>query len=201
MNCCARIKWLEQNLATLCPDFDLSQGPKVNADFVANLNAPQGGSAAGTAPLNAQRGASEPVFQESLGEAVTNKRSHSTMESDADSPLSAKARSVAIDLGMLSLQSDSRQKHYLGSSSGLLFAKLMGLENEQRSEQTTIQARRLTPRRASDEIYQSIYNKLRQVRIIPFRTRDERWLIDTHRNSHRRRKHASYLKFTSRMFM
>jgi hypothetical protein len=85
------------------------------------------------------------------------------MDSDADSPLSAKARSVAIDLGMLSLQSDSRQKHYLGSSSGLLFAKLMGLDNEQQSEQTAIQARRLTPRRISDEIYESLYTKLRKV--------------------------------------
>ena len=33
-------------------------------------------------------------------------------------------RSVALDLGLLSLNSESRQVHYLGSSSGSLFASL-----------------------------------------------------------------------------
>lgn len=36
------------------------------------------------------------------------------------------AHSVAVNLGMLSLNSDSPQKHYLGSSSGLLFTHLIG---------------------------------------------------------------------------
>lgn len=163
MRCCSRIKWLEQNLATLCPDFDLSKGPQVNVDSVETLNTSQDGPSVAPRASATQRDTSEPSFQEPSNEPVTNKRSHSAIESDADSPLSAKARSVAIDLGMLSLQSDSRQKHYLGSSSGLLFAKLMGLDNEQQSQQTATQARRLTPRRISDEIYQSLYNKLRKV--------------------------------------
>lgn len=34
------------------------------------------------------------------------------------------ARSVALELGLLSLNSDSRQRHYLGSSSGRFFASL-----------------------------------------------------------------------------
>lgn len=109
---------------------------------------------------------SEPHIPPSSNEGVVNKRSHSAMESDADSPLSAKARSVAIGLGMLSLQSDSRQKHYLGSSSGLLFAKLMSLDNEQLSDPAAIQKRRLTPQRISDEIYKSLYSKLRKVLFI-----------------------------------
>lgn len=107
-----------------------------------------------------------PSHNEAVEDAATNKRPLSVMESDADSPLSAKARSVAIDLGMLSLQSDSRQKHYLGSSSGLLFAKLMGLDNDMRPEQGASQARRLTPQRISSDIYRSLYDQLRKVMIL-----------------------------------
>jgi hypothetical protein len=36
------------------------------------------------------------------------------------------AHSLSVNLGMLSLNSDSNQKHYLGSSSGRLFANLIG---------------------------------------------------------------------------
>lgn len=167
MRCCDRIKWLEQNLATLCPDFDLSQGPKVNANFMETLNLSQDRlNTQDTAPTSQGSVSELPSQDEILGDTATNKRSLSVMESDADSPLSAKARSVAIDLGMLSLQSDSRQKHYLGSSSGLLFAKLMGLDNEICPEQGASQARRLTPQRMSAEIYRSLYDQLRQV-VIP----------------------------------
>lgn len=166
MRCCARIEWLEQNLATLCPKFDLSQGPKVNKNFMETLNVTQDCLGARDVASISRGSASEPLTQEGIpGDAAMNKRSHSVMESDTGSPLSAKARSVAIDLGMLSLQSDSRQKHYLGSSSGLLFAKLLGLDNEIRPEQGASQARRLTPQRISAEIYRSLYDQLRQVTI------------------------------------
>lgn len=46
--------------------------------------------------------------------------------SDHDESFPEKAHSVAVDLGMLSLNADSSQNHYLGSSSGLLFANLIG---------------------------------------------------------------------------
>lgn len=46
-------------------------------------------------------------------------------ENDAAS-IAEGAHSVAHDLGMLSLNSDSSQKHYMGSSSGLLFTNLIG---------------------------------------------------------------------------
>lgn len=46
--------------------------------------------------------------------------------SDHDETFPEKAHSVAVDLGMLSLNADSSQNHYLGSSSGLLFANLIG---------------------------------------------------------------------------
>lgn len=103
------------------------------------------------------------VFEENQERTVTNKRSHSTMESDASLPVSANARSVAIDLGMLSLQSDSRQKHYLGSSSGLLFTKLMGLDNESSPAQSTPSTRLLAPPRVSDETYRALYSQLQRV--------------------------------------
>lgn len=105
------------------------------------------------------------AFEENHGRTVTNKRSRSTMESDASLPVSASARSVAIDLGMLSLQSDSRQKHYLGSSSGLLFTKLMGLDNASSPAQSTSSTRLLAPLRVSDEIYRALYSQLQRVRI------------------------------------
>ena len=38
-------------------------------------------------------------------------------------------RSVALDLGLLSLNPESRQVHYLGSSSGSLFASLLQTKN------------------------------------------------------------------------
>lgn len=41
-------------------------------------------------------------------------------------PFSEKAHSVAMNLGLVSLNSDSSQKAYLGSSSGRLFADLVG---------------------------------------------------------------------------
>ncbi|KAL4951879.1 hypothetical protein BDW69DRAFT_185997 [Aspergillus filifer] len=61
----------------------------------------------------------------------SRKRSHAATNASGSPQLSdptpaAEARSVAMDLGMLSLHSDSRQKHYLGSSSGLFFTNLIG---------------------------------------------------------------------------
>ncbi|XHG08636.1 hypothetical protein AWENTII_011730 [Aspergillus wentii] len=97
------------------------------------------------------------------------KRSHASMEeSEAERPLSVEARSVAIDLGMLSLHSDSRQKHYLGSSSGLLFTNLIGVDSEGQasspvssSSTSTAHPRRLAPLRPpSGESYQSLYARL-----------------------------------------
>lgn len=164
VRCCARIKWLEQQLASACPDFDLSQGPQVNAEFAETLHAPQDGLGAMDASSSVRTNPSDFTMHDNVSEESTApKRSHSAMESDVGSPLSVNARSVAIDLGMLSLQSDSRQKHYLGSSSGLFFTKLMGLDNELRPAQAALQARRLAPLRISDEIYRSLYDKLRQV--------------------------------------
>ena len=45
--------------------------------------------------------------------------------SDNEESLQEGAHSVAVNLGMLTLNSDSSQKHYLGSSSGILFSNLI----------------------------------------------------------------------------
>jgi hypothetical protein len=62
-------------------------------------------------------------------EVSHRKRSYATLQASEEDVPSIEARSVAIDLGMISLHSDSRQQSYLGSSSGVLFTKLIGAEN------------------------------------------------------------------------
>ncbi|OAA60302.1 Transcription factor [Niveomyces insectorum RCEF 264] len=59
----------------------------------------------------------------------TPKRPASQFSADADDrPLRDEVRSVAIDLRLLSLNADSRQKHYLGSSSGMVFTRIIGAD-------------------------------------------------------------------------
>jgi hypothetical protein len=55
------------------------------------------------------------------------KRPVSTLHkpSSRETSVEQDTRSVALDLGLLSLNSESRQVHYLGSSSGSLFASLV----------------------------------------------------------------------------
>lgn len=134
--CCARITWLGQQIHSLDPEFDLRKGPPVNMNFIESFGSQESpemveGDSSSMNFNNASSAAIDYVTVNSAEESTTNKRSHAAMdESEETQPLSVEARSVAIDLGMLSLHSDSRQKHYLGSSSGLLFTKLIGLDGE-----------------------------------------------------------------------
>ncbi|KAL4926351.1 transcription factor domain-containing protein [Aspergillus undulatus] len=111
--CHARIQWLEQQIKALDPDFDLSQGPQL---------APSSSDAASDS--------SHPREPQPIS---TRKRPYAAVQASNSNEVSAptpaaEARSVAVDLGMLSLHSDSRQKHYLGSSSGLFFTNLIGAQ-------------------------------------------------------------------------
>lgn len=55
------------------------------------------------------------------------KRNHDSAAANASSgAFPDEARSVALDLGLLTLNCDSRQTHYLGTSSGRLFTRLIG---------------------------------------------------------------------------
>ncbi|KAL4999930.1 hypothetical protein BDV10DRAFT_183803 [Aspergillus recurvatus] len=117
--CRARIQWLEQQIKVLDADFDLTRGPQLDSQA-------------------SDGGLSWPALEpfpigtpEHPGEATpSRKRPHAAIQASGSNPSdpapAAEARSVAVDLGMLSLHSDSRQKHYLGSSSGLFFTNLIG---------------------------------------------------------------------------
>ncbi|KAL2831339.1 hypothetical protein BJY01DRAFT_108442 [Aspergillus pseudoustus] len=154
--CVARIQWLEGQIRLLDADFDLSLGPQVESL---------------TAPENLPQGARE------QSTASTRKRAHSVIRcSDqdrmSDPAPTVEARSVAMDLGMLSLHSDSRQKHYLGSSSGLFFTNLIGADSEALSTTSPVstgavsQLNRPLPREkqpgnsTSLETFRSLYRKL-----------------------------------------
>jgi hypothetical protein len=66
------------------------------------------------------------LLQEQPGQSSRKRSADAAGPSDHDSAFPERAHSVTVNLGMLSLNSDSPQKHYLGSSSGLLFANLIG---------------------------------------------------------------------------
>lgn len=83
------------------------------------------------------------------------------------------ARSVANDLGMLTLNSDSRQTHYLGSSSGRLFTSLMGMPQTPSSTGTSattpptssasVKSRLFSYSKSVKESYRNLYALLRRV--------------------------------------
>ncbi|KAL2851210.1 hypothetical protein BJX68DRAFT_266117 [Aspergillus pseudodeflectus] len=158
--CVARIQWLEQQIKSLDAGFDLTQGPQLES-LAVPLAIPE--------PL--------PQSTREQSTASTRKRGHSVMhrpDSDrsSDAPPAVEARSVAMDLGMLSLHSDSRQKHYLGSSSGLFFTNLIGADSEALSTASpvstgtvsqinrTLPSERQAGKGPSPETYRLLYRKL-----------------------------------------
>ncbi|KAL4876969.1 hypothetical protein BJY04DRAFT_231118 [Aspergillus karnatakaensis] len=122
--CHARINWLERAVRRLDPDFDLSQGPQLDSE------GPEARALSAVVEDPLQR----PSSEQPIEPASSRKRSHATFQAaeaeQIEPPPTVEARSVAMDLGMLSLHSDSRQKHYLGSSSGLFFTNLIGADSE-----------------------------------------------------------------------
>lgn len=102
---------------------------------------------------------------------ATGKRSYDSLEEPTlEQPLSVEAHSVAMDLGMISLHSDSRQKHYLGSSSGLLFMKLIGVgaavqpSSPSSFAPTTASSRNIISRhRPREDTYYPLYSNLKKV--------------------------------------
>ena len=128
VKCCSRIKWLDQNIRALDPSFDLAKGPQIDASLFEGswLPWPSHQSPSSVVSDTSHHAVSLSTEMASAVERpTTGKRTHASMEeSEIERPPFVEARTVATDLGMLSLQSDSRQKHYLGSSSGMLFMKL-----------------------------------------------------------------------------
>lgn len=108
-NARARIEWLEEQLRRHAPQVNLNDGPKVDVGLHKVANP---ATTLETKPVEGED-------RESL--------SKRTFDLTQEQSFSTEARSVALDLGLLSLGSDSRQLHYLGSSSGRLFTSLIGL--------------------------------------------------------------------------
>lgn len=121
----ARIQWLEQIIKERLPDVDLNDGPQVNiqADraLPTHINDQTGAS-----PARSPATPSSSTLQQPRESGLLKRTADVSNISDHDESFPEKAHSVAVDLGMLSLNADSSQNHYLGSSSGLLFANLIG---------------------------------------------------------------------------
>ncbi|KAL4898062.1 fungal-specific transcription factor domain-containing protein [Aspergillus ambiguus] len=164
----ARIQWLEQQVQRLDPSFDLSQGPQV--DGIMPRTSTSNGSLSVTAS-NASQLALAGTIIDTTEDANPPKRTYTEFRASdtSDSPVTVEARSVAMDLGMLSLHSDSRQKHYLGSSSGLFFTRLIGADHDvspSASPQSSSASARGSQRRRVSQVhnpqdkYRLLYDKL-----------------------------------------
>ncbi|EXF75657.1 hypothetical protein CFIO01_04590 [Colletotrichum fioriniae PJ7] len=132
----ARIQWLEEIIKQRLPDVDIAGGPQIDA-----FPDPKGSGVVGggdhdednisTSSPRSGRGCSQPVpvGGTNLGSQRTGslkRTAEAAGSNDHDEEFPDRAHSVARNLGMLSLNSDSDQKHYLGSSSGVLFTNLIG---------------------------------------------------------------------------
>ncbi|KAF4466229.1 Pyrimidine pathway regulatory 1 [Fusarium albosuccineum] len=119
----ARIQWLENIIKERAPDVDLRSGPQIEpTPELDGRSLDDGGNEEGETSITPTPTASSPVLQR-----ISRKRSADVSgQPDHDGSFPERAHSVAVNLGMLSLNSDSPQKHYLGSSSGLLFTNLIG---------------------------------------------------------------------------
>lgn len=123
-NARARIEWLEQHIRLLSPDFNLAEGPRVDFSFLDAAGTISNPTAASPSlrEVNQHNVAPSPEICFALG-----KRSREPISDTAGPDAFAdEARAVALDLGLLTLNSDSRQTHYLGTSSGRLFTRLIG---------------------------------------------------------------------------
>ncbi|KAH6695429.1 fungal-specific transcription factor domain-containing protein [Plectosphaerella plurivora] len=117
----ARIQWLEDIIRERLPDVDLADGPRVDLppDTKAGVPTHQG-TFLSTSDEQPQ------VRSSFVSDASLKRRSESTASPANHDEFADRAHSVAVNLGMLALNADSSQKHYLGSSSGLLFTHLVG---------------------------------------------------------------------------
>ncbi|KAF7185802.1 Positive regulator of purine utilization [Pseudocercospora fuligena] len=115
----ARLEWLEDVVRTRAPDVDLSAGPKRPDTAVSAGAEPRAASSASPTIVDPQ------PMDNALAQPSGTKRARSDDELSA---LSRKARRMALDLGLFSLNTNVSQTHYLGSSSGTFFANLLPRE-------------------------------------------------------------------------
>lgn len=136
----ARIQWLEQIIRDRLPDIDLNDGPQVNMRSDQTL-ATHINDQTGASPSRSPATPSSSNLQQSRESGLLKRTADVSNMSDHDESFPEKAHSVAVDLGMLSLNADSSQNHYLGSSSGLLFANLIGASPRARDSPPAHEAR------------------------------------------------------------
>ncbi|PVH85582.1 hypothetical protein DL98DRAFT_48820 [Cadophora sp. DSE1049] len=132
----SRIAWLEDIIRTQLPHFNIDDGSffaaTTHSDIPISSYIPPGQSPVLSGPLGENQGESvsvstEPTQSSSISDPRGRKRPLSNLYAPANRETSVEqdTRSVALDLGLLSLNAESRQVHYLGSSSGSLFASLL----------------------------------------------------------------------------
>lgn len=174
----ARIQWLEQIIRDRLPDVDLNDGPQVNMrseqTLPTNINDQTGAS-----PSRSPATPSSSILQQPRESGLLKRTADVSNMSDHDESFPEKAHSVAVDLGMLSLNADSSQNHYLGSSSGLLFANLIGASPRARDSPSAQETRSqsfvledeplIEPARRSFAVhYRALHQVLRQARANAF---------------------------------
>lgn len=170
----ARIQWLEQIIRDRLPDVNLNDGPQVNMRSDQTLPT-HTNDQTGASPSRSPATPSSSTVQQPRESGLLKRTADVSNMPDHDETFPEKAHSVAVDLGMLSLNADSSHHHYLGSSSGLLFANLIGASpraraspsvHETESQSFTLEEEPLPePARRSHALhYRTLHQFLRQVR-------------------------------------
>ncbi|OOG00397.1 hypothetical protein ASPCADRAFT_13301, partial [Aspergillus carbonarius ITEM 5010] len=138
-DCIRRIQWLEQIIQTHLPHVDLAAGPKVDGSSQAVLDSAdaklistesttvsletlEARSSLTSAPEIAATRSSQ-----SLDGATSEPQPDCWDSPPGDSTIANEVRAVAHSLGQVSLHEDSRQTYYMGTSTGILFAHLVGV--------------------------------------------------------------------------
>lgn len=111
----ARLEWLEDLVRTRLPYIDLDAGPPVsgNSDDAASYQPEQ------------SRGTATSIADNNLASAPSTKRPLDQASGDHGPSVSKRARRMAANLGLFSLNPNAMQAQYLGSSSGSFFADLL----------------------------------------------------------------------------
>ncbi|GME37064.1 uncharacterized protein LTHEOB_3319 [Neofusicoccum parvum] len=120
-NAASRIEWLENIIRTRLPDVDLSAGPQLSTTEANSTSNPTSSES----PVPPREQPQAPGL--AIGQNRGIKRSHAapTLEHGQSASVEQSARTMALHLGLLSLDVNSSQVHYLGSSSGSLFTPML----------------------------------------------------------------------------
>ena len=129
-NAVARIEWLEDIVRKCLPGIDLNEGPQLFPNDRNTSTDPTMPSLSATGPSGQNAANPETQTPNNASSVLRNqgvKRSYvaANEEQSKDASVEQNARSMALHLGMLSLDVNSSQLHYLGSSSGSLFASIV----------------------------------------------------------------------------